>query len=175
MEKGSTMGVYVRRTTAAVLLCAVVLCALGCGGTDDEETQDTGVDVTVPEGEEFKFALTGAEEVEVAAQGSDRFQRQGETRLNFNGVANDGENFSLMFLVPAVEGETGDYETVKTSQLTHASTRYRTDRLDVRLEGYSEGRLEGTVRGSFGEKEVDGSYQSISPALEIRGRFDFTY
>lgn len=163
--------------TAAALLWAGAACGGTTGGGDDGSGGEQGVDVDleIPMGDDYIFQLTEAVETSVFGQGSSRTQRNGRTSLEFTGVANDDENVSIRFQFETVEGETGTFETVQTSQLTHGRSTYKTDNLRVEIETYADGNIVGAMEGAF-EKRVDGgSVTELSPPVRIAGRFDFEY
>lgn len=174
-----------------VLLLAAAL--VGCGGDDDSSGNGTdgsggstgngsgggsSVEGDVPAGADFSFDLAEAVEDSVTSEGASRNTRPDQTRINFTGVSDGGENFSLLFTLEATEGETGEVATTNVAQMTHGAVTYRTGAgLSVHLEAYSNGRLAGTLEGEFAEKKERSSdeYSEISPPAQIEGAFDFEY
>jgi len=158
--------------------------AVACSGPTGDNRQDTGVSgvdvaLEIPRGDDYVFQLTEAVETSVVGRGSSRMQRNGRTSLQFTGVANDDENFSLRFQMEAVEGDTGLFDTVRTSQLTHGRSTYKTDRLRVEIETHEStdtgGRIVGAMEGAFDREVESGSATQLSPPVRIAGRFDFEY
>lgn len=166
------------RSIAAVVSVAVLasLAAVGCGSAaNGDGDPNVDVDLEVPRGEDYLFDLSDAVDTSASGQGSSRTERNGRTRLQFTGVAVDGESFSVQFGVDAVEGETGAFRAVQTSQLTYGSSTYKTQSLEVAFDSYGDGTLVGAVEGAFEQKVVDGETTELSPPVQIEGRFDFQY
>lgn len=178
------------RSLLVVLLAAALV---GCGGDDESSgdgTDGTGgstgsgsgggsnVEGDVPSGADFSFDLAQAVEDSVTSEGASRNTRPDRTRINFTGVSDGGENFSLLFTLEATEGETGEVATTNVAQMTHGVETFRTEAgLSVHLERYSGGRLTGALEGEFAEKKATSSddYSEISPPARIEGAFDFEY
>ena len=152
------------------------LVVAGCGGSE-QGPQPVQTDVEVPAEADYKFELTGAVSETVASEPGSLHQRMGETSFSLSGVA-AGTNFTLRFVVEALEGDTGTFETVKTPQLTWGSDQYSSDQpLRLTIDEYGSGKISAALKGDFNKKRVDGQEQpkSISPPLTIEGRMTFSY
>lgn len=162
------------------VVAVLVAVSMACGGSGGSDDGGSGgkvqVDLDIPQGKEYALRLNGPVAGEFSGSGTGRNQRAGETKFDVSGVSEACDNFTLLFILPITEGDTGTFDSVKTSQFTCKSTQYVSGKaLKATVDTYSGGTISMTLVGDFDQSRSGDSTKPVSPPLKIEGKFAFEY